>query len=235
MPPTRSPMFSPDFWLTIRIVLTVGFCAAIFLVLDPFGWNCGSRSQAMRVMDASFLRVASMRILILDPPVDEPTPQTIADIIITGDAPADRGPGSSLDAETLRFGAHTVRQLRSRTLERSEIASDIAAVFPDGPPAWQTLGPITLCFDRTVSAHPELEQPFHPVIIGALVSHNAGARAQRTLLVALSDSAAVDASDPKSRALLESSLDASLAYYDSLGIPMPPEMVSELRIAIGAR
>lgn len=191
---------------------------------------CGSRSKALRLQEAVMLRAATL-MAQQNQMFSGEAPRVVADLVYdealnTGVLAVD----SSVDYADIRFGALPILDIAKRAMTREGLDAEIARVFPDGDPAWDALGPVTLCFDRRAYD----DQPLSDVlIVGMLKNYPGTERGKRVLWVAYSDSHVAAANGPERSKAVGDDLAQSLAYYDSLGIPMPEEMVKELREAVG--
>jgi len=197
----------------------------VVLFADLFLYPCGHRSRDIeRAFDQMSLRDAAA---YLKPISNDrmPRPRCVADLFYEGALSTHfLGHESDLDYTAFRFGTFTLSELGSSRLAREELDAEIARVYPSAP-AWDSLGPVTMCFDPRAFD----PKPRYWVILGSLKNYPGRDRGNRELWVVFADGDLVPA-----RAMPRAHVDVlakSLAYYDGLGIPMPEEMVRELREA----
>jgi len=193
------------------------------LLLSPCGhtpWDLGRRFDLMSQRDAAaYLKPISNDRM--------PRPRCVADLFYEGALSTHfLEHESDLDYTAFRFGAFTLSELGSSRLSREELGAEIARVYPSAP-AWDSLGPVTMCFDPRAFG----PKPGYWVILGSLKNYPGHDRGNRELWVVFADGGMLPA-----RALPMVHVDVmakSLAYYEGLGIPMPEKMVKDLREAMG--
>ena len=157
-------------------------------------------------------------------------PRSIAELVYDGDFAIerfDRG-CTECDLSKVRIGEYSARRISRQRMTREALDAAIALAHPD-PIAWERFGPVVLCLDARAYTDPNALR-----IVGWSRSVDALLSNYEWCNVAFADghiSEARGIQEPWTSRVL----DESLAYYDSLDIPMPAEMVAELREALGGK
>ena len=202
--------------LTIGVVLFVGV-----ILFAP----CGSRAAAVRATEAS-----TMRCMVLGlsggREESESRPRCVAQLVYEcGFNPGALGYRSDLDYTAFAFGKYSLDDLAGQRMSQGELDAEVLRVLP-AQPAWDRLGPITMCFDPRVFE----QRPSGWLIVGTMKNYATSKRGAHEFWVAFADGAIAGAGGLDAHRA--DALERSLAYYESIGIPMPEEMVRELREAM---
>jgi len=182
--------------------------------------------MVQNTMKAIAMRMAVMMLVPNDQP-GEVRPRSVAELVYREEFCGDRLLNDpALDFSQIYVGRFSMLDIALRAMTVEELVEEVERVTP-GPRPWDTMGPITLCFDERLY-DPEVQRGV--VIVGMLKNYPSTDRGRRGVVVGFSD-CHVESAQGSTR--LAQSLDRSIAYYDSLDIPMPAEMVKELREAMG--
>lgn len=214
------------------LLLACVFCLVPVVMFGSlFIYPCGyPRGDEERVFDQVCLRDA-VSCLSSHPNDRWPRPRCVADLMYIGAVSLHYlRYRSDLDYTRFRFGTYSLHDLDPDRMTHEELDAEVSRLYPVLP-AWDALGPLTMCFDPRVFD----QKPNYWVILGTLKNYPGRERGDRELWVVFADGGMLAA-----RALprLQSHVDVvtkSLAFYGSIGIPMPEGMVAELREAMGVR
>jgi hypothetical protein len=204
-------------------VLGVGTGSAAFHALQMN--RCGAQS----IIESSEVRKACWA-LATRAEAGGPMPRSVAELVYEGAFDIERFDRGCTDCDLseVRLGKYTARAIARQRMTRAELDAEIARVHPE-PVAWERFGPIVACLDARAYAERSATR-----IVGwsrsVDIVHNRNHTDEVNVVFSDGHTTFVYGRDVER---LVEALEESIAYYESIGIPMPEELVRELREAMG--
>lgn len=209
-------------WLGCVLALVVVVFIGMFVVPAVLQGRCG----AQQIKESVALRSACTS-MIQRRLAGQDMPRSVAELFYDGTIDLRLIEGCTVtDYARVRIGKYSIRQIAARRMSLGELNAEIARVYPT-PIAWEKIGPLTMCLDA---------RAYETVDSSRIVGWMRGSHGGRNpwTNTAFADQHVTCESGRAEQHVIEN-LERSLAYYESIGIPMPEEMVKELREAMGGK
>ena len=209
-------------WVTA--IVAVAVLIGMFVVPAVLRSRCG----AQQIMESTSLR-ATCAELAQRARAEQDLPRSVAELVYEGVLDIERFDRGCTDCDLskVRIGKYSARQIAQKRMTRAALDAAIAQVHPDGI-AWERFGPVVVCLDARAYT-----EPLSTRIVGWNRSAASWLGTNGWCNVSFADGHVSVIHQQRDEQREAEALKESIAYYDCLGIPMPEEMVRELRAVVG--